>query len=420
MSTYYYKISGTIVQSFDVIIIGGGPAGSISSYYLSKKGFTVCLLDKKDIGNDKICGGGISKFAINELPFDLPNTVIERKIKGISFITPQNKIFNKKERELIGVTVYRSEFDSYLLKKSIHQNTTFIPNTNVKRITKYNEKFIVENKYKSTYLLGADGANSIVKRIFNIGQKQNSKYIGMRSFINLRENQDVLNYISDKESIDLYFKNGFRGYGWVFPLKEALNIGIGILGKNKLTKDIVKQFALKQFKLPKKNLKEIKIEGFPIPITSVPKNFSKDNLLLIGDAASLVDPMSGEGIHYAIRSGKIAADAIIKDNNGKFNESAGKFYSYAIKQDIISELTISYKLRGFIDRFFTSNTKFWFSLLSRNPFVFNYMNELAIKGGYYNVYKEVLHNLPQITLNTIKGNNFVSGLKISQRNVFKT
>ena len=213
------------METFDVLVIGGGPAGAISSYYLSKKGLKVGLIDKKNIGKDKICGGGISNYAINELPYSLPQEVIERKIKGVSFISPSGEIFTKKEKNFVGSTVYRSVFDSYLLDKSLNVNTTFFPDTKVNYITKENHFFIVNNKYKSKYLIGADGANSVVKKVFNIGPKQNTILISVRSFINVHGDA-MIQYTTDQECIDFYFKNNLKGYGWVFPLRESFNIGL--------------------------------------------------------------------------------------------------------------------------------------------------------------------------------------------------
>ena len=137
------------MKIFDVIIIGAGPAGSICGYYLLKKGLRVVLLEKNNIGKDKICGGGISNYAINELPYRLPSRAIERRIKGVSFISPRREIFQKKEKDFVGTTVYRSIFDSFLLENAIDVGVSFIPNTKVKSISKSNDSYIVERKYKS-------------------------------------------------------------------------------------------------------------------------------------------------------------------------------------------------------------------------------------------------------------------------------
>lgn len=404
------------MESFDIIIIGAGPAGSTSSYYLSKLGFKVALLEKKNIGREKICGGGLSSYALNELPFKLPDSVIERYIRGYNFVSPNNTIFTKKERNIVGATVYRSVFDSFLINKAVDANTTFIPNTSVKRIRATNNSYVVEEKYKSRYIIGADGANSIVKKAFKLGITQKSKYVGMRAILDFKD-KGIEKYVLDPESIDFYFENGLRGYGWEFPLKNAINIGVGILGtgKNTINKKLVTKFALTRFNIPKEILSDSKIEGFPIPVSTMPNNFSRDNVFLIGDAAGLVDPISGEGVHYAIRSGKIVADTIVKDQMQLLNENASILFNKRIKKDIVADLRVTYKLRNFLDRLFMRNMDIWFKLMERNPFVFKYVQQLASKSAYYDIYKDVLNNIPKMVLDTIRGNVNIPGFALQQK-----
>lgn len=405
------------MELFDAIIIGGGPAGATSSYYLSKKGLKVALIDKKNIGKDKICGGGISNYAINELPFKLPDDVVEQKIRGVSFITPSGEILKKKESSFVGATVYRSIFDAYLIKKSLDANTTFYSDTKIKHIKKENDSFIVEGKYKAKYLIGADGANSIVKKTFGIGPKQNSKLISVRSFITL-QNDELQKYISDPECIDFYFKNYLKGYGWVFPLRDAINIGVYSINSNPRTKHFLEELAFNSFHIPKKKIINSKIEGFPIPITDLPRRFSKDNVFLIGDAAGLVDPVSGEGIHYAIRSGKIVADTILKDYESILKGEIDHIYRSKIEKDIISDLIIAYKLKHFLELFFTGQVDVLFKIVKHNPFIFNYVQDIAIKSSYYNIFKDVLNNLPYIILDTIKGKKNIHRFSIEQKFLF--
>ena len=247
-----------------------------------------------------------------------------------------------------------------------------------------------------------------IKR-FNLGLKQNTKYIGMRAFF---KEEGIENYLSDPECIDFYFKNGFRGYGWVFPLKTKLNIGVGTFGKGSLNRNLFNDFVKKSFKLPSKTINKLKIEGFPIPTYKLPKNFSHDNAFLIGDAAGLVDPVSGEGIHYAIRSGKIIADVILKDHNNLLKERSDHIFNNSIKKDIIPDLMVSYKLRNFLDKFFLRNMTVWFLLMKRIPFIFNYIKEYSDNCGYNNIYRDVMKNLPKVVSDTIKGNNIVPGFSV--------
>ena len=151
----------------------------------------------------------------------------------------------------------------------------------------------------------------------------------------------------NQECIELYFKYHFNGYGWVFPLQNAVNIGVCLFRKSQ-NKALINDFLHNNFYFPKNKIKISKIEGYPIPITKLPKHFSKDKFFLIGDSAGLVDPVSGEGIHYAIRSGKIVADTIIKDFFNPLNDKMDGFYKSRIEKDIISVYLFHTNLENFL------------------------------------------------------------------------
>ena len=408
------------MKNYDVIIVGAGPAGAISSYYLSRKGFKVALLEKNNIGRDKICGGGISHYTLNELPFNIPESIIEQKIKGINFISPNNEIFQKKEKNQIGITTYRSLFDAFLINKAIDSNVEFIPYTKISHIYKSNNIFNIQNKYSAKYIIGADGVNSAVRKIANLEDKKKHINLALRSIIEFKDQAEVDEFLIDKETYEFYFHNNKPGYGWIFGLKTAINIGIGTKIHSPDPRKLLEQYIKRCFKLRGKKIPNYSIQGFPIPNSKLPNRFSKNGIFLVGDAAGLVDPVSGEGVHYAIRSAKIVADMIIKDYYDPFNDNLDIYYKKRIEKDIGSDLFVSYRLNLFLERFFLNNMHFWFSILKRNPFIFNYTAEIAKKSNYYNVYKDVLFKFPNITLQTIYPHNKSPDFlykKFSERNL---
>lgn len=398
-------------EQFDAVVVGAGPSGSITSYFLSRKGLKVALVDKKDINKDKICGGGVSNYALQELPFSLPKNIIEQRIKGVRFIAPNNDLFMKKESHYLGVTVYRNVFDGYLLEKSIDSGTVFYPNNAVKHITKENNSYIVDRKFKAKYLVGADGANSIIKKTFGIGPKQNTKLVSLRLFYAVQK-KNKENIAFDPECLNFYFLDKLKGYNWIFPLKDAFNVGLYSIDANPSSKLLLQKFLLKNFQGSR--FKNIKIEGFPIPIAKLPKHFSRNNVFMTGDAAGLIDPVTGEGIHYAIRSGKIVADTILKDQELSLDEKAEDYYKLQLQKDIIPDLMLSYKLKNFLDLFFGKNISLMFKIIKRNPFIFNYIEEIAIKNSYYDIYKDILNNIIMILLHTLKGDTIVPELSITE------
>lgn len=277
----------------------------------------------------------------------------------------------------------------------------FIPFTKVNHIRKSNEKFTIQNNYSAKYIIGADGANSAVKKTLNLGDKKSSVNLALRSVIHFKNEQDVNDFLIDKETFEFYFTNHKPGYGWIFGLKDAINIGLGMKSNATDPRRQLKDYIKRCFKLRNIKVPPYTIEGFPIPNSKLPKTFSKDKAFLVGDAAGLVDPVSGEGVHYAIRSAKIVADTIIKDDQNVLKSNLDDFYKKRLQHDLWADLFVSYRLNLFLERFFLNNMAFWFSILKRNPFIFNYGAEIAMKSNYYSVYKDVLKKLPNITLQTI-------------------
>jgi len=388
------------MERFDVVIVGAGPAGSIASYYLSKNGLKVGLLEKNALGRDKICGGGISYYALKELPFKLPFSVIEQEIKGINFISPKYELFQKKEIERMGITVRRSNFDSLLVTKAQNAGVEFLPNSRITKVRKNSKTFIVQGKYSSSYVIGADGANSVIKNLFTIGNTNQSYNMALRAYISM-SNGELEEFMIDKEMLELYFHNHQLGYGWIFALRDAVNIGIGVKNGTNVSKEMLEKFINKNFHLRKQHSKFYHIEGFPIPNAQMPVQFSRNKVFLIGDAAGLVDPISGEGIHYALRSGKIVADTILKDGTTPLQDKIDAYYLQNLKRDILADLTVAYRLNHFLEKFFLHNMNTWFKVLKRNPFIFNYIPDLARKSNYYDVYTDVIKKLPKIALNLI-------------------
>ncbi|OLS20459.1 MAG: Digeranylgeranylglycerophospholipid reductase [Candidatus Heimdallarchaeota archaeon LC_3] len=398
------------MQNYDVLIVGAGPAGTICSYYLAKNGLEVALIDKGQLTLEKTCGGGISNYSLNELPFSLPDFIIEQKIFGISFIAPNHNVFIKKELNSFGVTVRRNKFDSFLIEKAIDKGVTYYPCTKISKIVQFDNSYYLQDKFKGTYLIGADGANSTVARIYNIGKKPVG-CLGIRAIIQLPQEKSE-SFLLAEDILELYFQRHLYGYGWVFPLRNSINLGVGVVGNTKNIKKIMLNFAEKCFDLRKLSFKNISMQSHPIPFLEVPKYLFKDRVLLIGDAAGLVDPVSGEGIHYAIRSGKIAAEALIRDFDmyGKFSSNhLGNYYANNLKKDVLPNIRVAQSIRKFMEMFVIHHMDFWFYLMKRNPFLLNFVPELATSNDYYKVYIKTLRNLPLILIKTLKKTNGMQG-----------
>ena len=311
-------------KDFDVIVVGSGPAGSTAAEKLSKAGFKTLVIEKEKLPRDKPCAG-IAPPRLYTLLGEIPEDVVERKFMGYHLFSPLGiELYSRFLRE--GVIVDRKRFDCWLIERAKDAGAKVIDNSNVASIKNINKNKISENNFNnfkvtittektkkefySKILVGADGANSIVRNA--VGQKYKNFALGVQYTLDLPD--EVID-----EKIGSWFEvhYGFvnYGYGWVSPLCNKIKIGLGS-SDNKFKKnsnEYLNKFV-ENFKKKKKikNLKIINFQSHLIPIDGPMDKPCRGNAVLIGDAAGFVNPLTGEGIYYAVKSAQTAADAIIK------------------------------------------------------------------------------------------------------------
>lgn len=313
---------------YDIIIIGGGPGGSSCALTLQDSGLKVLLIDKAAFPRDKICGDAIPGRAIKVLNEIAPsfgkqfNTFPKKETALFSKIFIDNKERFKINWTNKAFNAQRIHFDNFLhnaIKKST--STQIIENFKVDTIQKTDFGFKVGNSRKKQFfetrmLVGADGAQSVVAR-----QLTNFK-------VNLDDNAAAVRvYYKNvsglhRNSTEVYINTKYpTAYLWIFPVAENLaNVGVGMLSSNiskqniklrKLLDEWISHSTALQNRLA--NAEQItKIQGFGLPLGTRRVPIVGDNFVLIGDAASLIDPIGGHGIDTAMLSGQLAAQQIIK------------------------------------------------------------------------------------------------------------
>ena len=352
---------------YDSIIIGGGPAGSSAAMYSSRKGLNTILLDKTSFPRDKVCGDAISGKAIQLLDeLDLLDGVDLLKgdqINRIIFGGPNQKTFelklkfNENENHIKeGYVIKREIFDNYLFQKA-KEECDYKENFNVTDLIYKNDTVIgikgfdTDRKEETIYgkvICGADGSNSIVAQ-----KTGNYKMDNKHTALAIRCYYKNVSGLSDQ--IELHYIDELRpGYFWLFPAGDGIaNIGLGLLKSDikKSKKNLVKYLDIvtesKAFKKRFKNA--IKLEnpvGWNLPMGSKVRNSYGNGYLLLGDAAGLIDPFTGEGIGNAMISAKIASETIIKakiENN--FSADSLKEYHTNVWKTIGGELDTSTRLQ---------------------------------------------------------------------------
>ena len=303
------------MKKFDVVIIGGGLSGSSTALNLSKKGYSVLVIEKENFQDYKPCAGGMASSMQKFLPLDIKDS-IESKIKYVEF---RWKASDNVIADLTGESPFwiikREKFDQLLLDESLKNGVQIIRPVLVEAITKKNDKWEItcnnKRKYISEFLIVADGSKSKWAGYFKLGPKKPK----FANTISLR-----LKGLGDIPRDAVRFEFGFIKYGfaWAFPLKESLNIGLGtfinngLLENQTINNQVIRSFGFDDFSYKTIN-KKLRIWNGHHPIND-------DKVLAVGDAASLCDPFLAEGIRPSLISSFYAAEYIDQCLSGKVDD----------------------------------------------------------------------------------------------------
>ena len=345
------------MNKYNVIIIGAGPAGSYLAYKLKNQGVNILLLEKDIFPRYKTCAGGLSKKAYDILFSENENvkSIVEKTIRRGLYVRNNRFTFTEPEEAIIYMT-YRSKLDDFLMKMAVDDKTVFFKdNVSIQKINqKDNTITYVEknNKHKLSYdiLVGAWG--------FNIGL---NKQIDLYPFERFDVSSSWEGPIGPKfdEYFDEYalcqIMNKYPGFvGYIFPKSEKITAGLftSLYPAPRARKNIWKDFQ-NFWKLDN----SIKPRYSLIPIRDYNKPIARNNILLVGDAAGLADPFTGEGMYYAFINGQIASKQIL-------NYFSSKNYDLAFEynRNISSKLFDVHKWAKLYESLFHHfpNLSFWF------------------------------------------------------------
>jgi len=361
------------LNEFDVIVVGAGPSGSTCASFLAKNNVKVLLLDKAVFPRDKTCGDAISGKSLGilkELGWDKEiESLPHGSVSGVLFSSPNGTIVNipfpknpkkgkYKRDDGKGYAIRREIYDNFLFqhtKKLVH---SYIEGFEVKGLIKENNSVVgvkgidskgIEKEFKAKIVVGADGANSVVATNLGLNKIIPDHHItALRAYYkNIAGCQGV---------IEIHFiESMLPGYFWIFPLENGLaNVGVGIITKdirkNKLDLKQAMFDAIKEDPLFKERFKNAEmtspVKGWTLPLGSFHRKLQGNGFVLVGDAASLIDPFSGEGVGNAMTSGKLASQTILKALEAKnYSSEILKEYEKNLWADLDGELKTSYMLQ---------------------------------------------------------------------------
>lgn len=304
--------------SYDIVVVGAGPAGNVAAYEFAKKGYKTLLLEKSLIPREKACGGAVMYRGICVINGEVPLDVIERKIYGLRFVFHNGISSEFISDKLIGITVFRDKFDEFLSRRAVEAGAELITDARVIHASVSDECATIQLKdgreFKSEFLIGADGVNSVVSRSLKLRpqRKDLTKFgLGMEADFYVGRKGVMKATKGNPSVLQILPVENRTSYGWVFPKREHL--AIGIAGGSGHMLSLRSDFDRFYSNLEKRLGVELKLEkrrtcflgGDGLGSTNV-----TDRAILVGDAAGFVDPMMGEGIAYAMQSSKIAVGVI--------------------------------------------------------------------------------------------------------------
>jgi len=328
-------------QSHDVIVVGAGPAGATLACELSRKGIDVLILEKERLPRYKACAGGITVKTAKLLGFDF-SSVTRDTVRGAKVAYGDGRSFTKSYPKPLIHMVMRDEFDQLLVQRAREAGATLADNEGVHQvqITEQGVKVEAANHVFTAHIVvGADGARSIVAASAGLMQMADAG-IGLEAEISV-PGQRLVQW-EGLMGLDLGHMRG--GYGWVFPKKDHLSVGVGSPLRQARRLKSGYQAVLKSHGLNDHTATRIRSHWLPVRRRGMA--IQSGRCLLLGDAAGLVDPVTGEGIYNAVRSAQMAAPVI--ENYLKGSCADLQEYEAVVDRKIMPELKAARALaRGF-------------------------------------------------------------------------
>lgn len=327
-----------------VAVLGGGPAGSVAAARLAAAGLDTVLLDEK-LAWEKPCGGGITYKAYHQYPFLIENATPRKTVtETVLSETKHGSVTMKLAQPLV---IYsRIDLNRMLLERA-GKSGARIEKQRVLGIERAGAKWRIKTRggsIDSDYCIVATGARNSLR--------------GFGTEWTAADTMFALGYFvpEERQRIDIQFFSGFEGYIWVFP--RCGHLSVGICGKGVPASSLRQRLEqwMREREIP---FKDAVFYGHALPALERPSwrtnRISGDGWVAVGDAAGFVDPVTGEGIYYAIRSGDLAAQTVL--NEAHAPQEKHKAYRRLLHNDFTEDLTFAAGLakRFFIQRFLHSS-----------------------------------------------------------------
>ncbi|MEX2237063.1 MAG: NAD(P)/FAD-dependent oxidoreductase [Dehalococcoidia bacterium] len=343
------------METYDCVVVGAGPAGSTAARLLASGGAKVLLLDRAEFPRDKPCGGGVTVRAHELIPSSFDGW--EQEIREARFSYKEKPSFSYSAAQPLAYVTQRRKLDLFLAAEAEKSGATFRDGVKVTSVTVAGQISTVEtskDSYTARVAIGADGANGVVARAVGLTPR-------LTHWVALEGNAvDPARVRQWSGALGFDFGSVPGGYGWLFPRGEHINIGVGGWESTGPQLRALLDVVSRHYGVRAESLCDLK--GHTLPLRRPGAQLAKGNVLLVGDAAALVDPLSGEGIHSALLSGVLAAKAVAGFLAGR---NALDQYQADVDRELSPELVTAARLHALFHR----SPNLYLAVLKRSPWI---------------------------------------------------
>ncbi len=325
---------------YDAIVVGAGPAGSTAAYRLATAGASVLLLDRARFPRDKPCGGGVTIRALRQLPFPI-DPVVEEVVNGFELRIGHRRGFERRAAEPLALMTQRRRLDAYLVERAVAAGAELRDGARVARA----RGTAVEadgGLLEGTVLIAADGANGVVARSLGLA-------VDCDRPVALEGSIPYGKVARERYAGRLVLEFGTvpGGYGWIFPKGDHVNVGVGGWAtEGPRLREHLARLCVAHGMDPE----ELEgVRGHRLPLRRPGSALAQGRVALVGDAAGLVDPLSGDGMYEAFMSARLASEqalAILAGDADGFEP-----YAQRLEAELAPLVRASWGAKRALDRF---------------------------------------------------------------------
>jgi geranylgeranyl reductase family protein len=316
--------------STDVAVVGAGPAGAICALELARHGVSVVLLERETVPRYKACGGGLVGRTVRHLAGipGIENTIERRCTRALLAFASDGLEFRVERSEPLVTMTMRDRFDAALVGAAVEAGAELMMGTAVTALERGAEHIQIDTdrgSLRARMVVGADGARSTTAQA--AGFADPPRLIPALEY-ELVVEENIHERFRDLARFDFGFVD--RGYAWVFPKRHHLSVGILSLepprpGLPRRLEAYLRSLAIGDVRCSQRH-------GHVIPFAPRRAPWARDGVLLAGDAAGFADPVTAEGISFALWSGRLAASAILEEGDSAAN------YTRKLESTLLREL----------------------------------------------------------------------------------